>query len=77
MRIPTQCATGSSSVATAAAHADDIWLVDWERRFSEFERLTLDVPSIDVDTTDGYAPSIEQLVAFVNDGRRPSTAPAG
>ena len=58
------------------AHADDSWLVDWERRFSEFERLTLDVPSIDVDTTDGYAPSIEQLVAFLNDGRRPSTAPA-
>ena len=60
-----------------SAHADDIWLVDWEKRLREFDRLTLDVPSIDVDTTSGYAPSIEQLVAFLNDGRRPSAEAAG
>jgi predicted kinase len=47
------------------AHPDDVWLIDWERRVRDFERLSLRVPSIDVDTTDGYKPSIEDIVAFV------------
>jgi len=48
------------------AHADDVWLVDWERRVREFERLRLRVPSIDVDTTDGYSPPFADVVAFVS-----------
>jgi predicted kinase len=31
-----------------------------------FVRISLDAPSIDVDTTDGYAPGLEEVVAFVN-----------
>ena len=31
----------------------------------KFTRLAFDAPSIDVDTTDGYAPDIDQVVAFI------------
>jgi predicted kinase len=36
--------------------------------FDGFRRLTIDAPSIDVDTTGGYQPTLEQIVAFVVDG---------
>jgi predicted kinase len=48
------------------AHADDVWLVDWERRVRDFHRLSIKVPSMDVDTTDGYRPSLADVVAFVS-----------
>ncbi|GAA5059175.1 AAA family ATPase [Nocardia callitridis] len=32
---------------------------------TRFQRVEWDVPSFEVDTTDGYAPSLEELVAFV------------
>ncbi|HMK11329.1 MAG TPA: AAA family ATPase [Acidimicrobiales bacterium] len=61
---------------TRGAHADDQWLADWDRRMREFERLHLDVPSIDVDTTDGYHPALDDVIAFVSRGdRRRSAAP--
>ncbi len=44
-----------------SAHADLEFLDQIER--TGFERLSLR-PSIDVDTTDGYAPPLEELVAF-------------
>ena len=31
-----------------------------------FTRISLDVPSLEVDTTDGYRPGLDQIVAFVN-----------
>jgi predicted kinase len=31
-----------------------------------FTRISLDAPSIEVDTTDGYRPGLDQIVAFVN-----------
>ena len=51
---------------TRGAHADDEWLADWDRRMREFERLDLDVPSIDVDTTDGYRPALDAVIAFLS-----------
>jgi hypothetical protein len=52
------------------AHApialDDI--DDWERAFASFDRLSISAPSIDVDTTDGYAPELPEIVDFVNRG---------
>jgi hypothetical protein len=30
-------------------------------------RIALDAPSLEVDTTDGYRPGLDQIVAFVND----------
>jgi predicted kinase len=37
-----------------------------ERPFADFERLSMPAPSIDVDTTDGYAPDLPTIVEFVN-----------
>jgi predicted kinase len=31
-----------------------------------FTRISLDVPSLEVDTSDGYRPGLDQIVAFVN-----------
>ncbi len=52
--------------APRVAHADASVVEDPEY-FDRFRRVALDAPSIDVDTTSGYTPSIEQIVAFVND----------
>jgi predicted kinase len=32
-----------------------------------FNRLSLDVPSIEVDTTDGYRPGLDGIVSFINE----------
>lgn len=37
----------------------------WHRAF---ERLSIDTPSMEVDTTDGYWPGLGQIMAFVNAG---------
>lgn len=52
------------------AHADGQLLqaIDSDTSALEsFVRVSLDVPSIDVDTTNGYDPSLEDVVAFVNE----------
>lgn len=36
---------------------------------NEFDRVSVDVPWIEVDTTDGYTPELDTVVAFVNSGR--------
>jgi predicted kinase len=41
-------------------------LDDWQDAYSSFERVSIPAPSIDVDTTDGYAPDLAKIVAFVN-----------
>jgi hypothetical protein len=43
-------------------------LVENPRYFDDFRRVAVAAPSIDVDTTSGYEPSIERVVAFVKDG---------
>ena len=44
------------------AHAD----AGSSRPAGPFVRVSLDAPSIEVDTTDGYRPALDQIVAFVN-----------
>ena len=39
---------------------------EWEEAFASFERVSIRAPSIDVDTTDGYAPGLVEIVEFVN-----------
>jgi predicted kinase len=56
---------------TRSAHADDVLLADLEtgdRYFSEFAGVAFEAPTIDVDTTAGYLPAIEQLVDFIESG---------
>jgi predicted kinase len=37
---------------------------EWTRRHADFERLALDAPWIEVDTTSGYRPTLPEIVAF-------------
>jgi predicted kinase len=39
---------------------------DWEEAHAAFERLSLAAPSLDVDTSNGYAPEIGEILRFVN-----------
>lgn len=41
-------------------------IADWEQAFRSFEHISVAAPSIDVDTTDGYDPTLEEIVAFIN-----------
>jgi predicted kinase len=34
--------------------------------YRAFRRISLDAPALEVDTTDGYQPGLDQIVAFVN-----------
>jgi hypothetical protein len=49
------------------AHADAQWSV------ASFERIALPVPGLEVDTTDGYRPDLDAVVAFVNDQKNSSS----
>ena len=56
---------------TRRAHADaqgPQTLEEATKHYESFVRLSLPVPTITVDTTDGYDPALEEVVAFV--GRR-------
>ena len=39
---------------------------EWTRRHNDFERLSVDAPSIEVDTTSGYRPTLAEVVAFAS-----------
>ncbi len=41
-------------------------LDSFKQKFESFEPIALPVPSIQVDTTDGYDPILEEIVAFLN-----------
>jgi len=49
------------------AHADSDVLAN-PTYFENFHRVAIDAPSIDVDTTDGYDPSLERIAAFTARG---------
>jgi predicted kinase len=51
-----------------AAHADPLPAdaADFRRRHDAFDRVSLDVPWIEVDTTSGYRPGIAQIAEFIN-----------
>lgn len=40
---------------------------EYRRAFRAFSRISLDAPALEVDTTDGCRPGLDQIVAFVND----------
>jgi hypothetical protein len=51
------------------AHADP-WhshdLADFARHRNAFDRVTVEAPWMEVDTTDGYKPGLDDIVRFVN-----------
>jgi len=56
---------------TRRAHADPHHIADQTRAASHdgFQRVQLDVPEIEVDTSDGYRPAIDEIITFLNAGR--------
>jgi predicted kinase len=54
---PLRRAHGAGPPADAATYA---------RSHRAFDRVSVDAPWIEVDTTDGYAPGLDEVVAFVN-----------
>jgi len=39
---------------------------DHARFHDAFDRVSLDAPWVEVDTTDGYRPGLAEIVAFIN-----------
>jgi predicted kinase len=54
---PLRRAHGGCPSRDAAAHA---------RSHDAFDRVSVEAPWIEVDTTDGYAPGLDAVVAFIN-----------
>jgi predicted kinase len=50
------------------AHVDSVAQYDATQRLGHdtFDRVSIDAPSIEVDTADGYRPGLDEIVAFVN-----------
>jgi predicted kinase len=61
-RLPQRLAPRPAHAVGAHVHDPDLW----KRDFTGFERLSLPAPSIVVDTNDGYAPGLADIVDFVN-----------
>ena len=71
-----QCVTDSALAAerddargTRRAHADLPDVEEWKRHYEAFERVSLPVPAIEVDTSDGYEPGLAEIAAFVDERR--------
>jgi len=54
--------------ATRRAHADPAphGAAAYARQLAAFDRVRLDVPSLDVETTSGYRPGLDEIVAFAS-----------
>lgn len=48
------------------AHADSQTLAHPQQDVDRFDRLRIDAPSMDVDTTFGCEPHIDDIIAFIN-----------
>jgi hypothetical protein len=45
-------------------------LDDWERAYASFDRLSIAAPSIEVVTANGYTPTLDEIIEFVNGEQR-------
>ena len=63
---PLRRAHADPGPAEAAEHA---------LRHNAFDRVSVDAPWIEVDTTDSYRPALQEIVGFVNDRTGPGDAP--
>jgi len=53
-----------NAVRRAHADPDAADRAEYLRQLRAFDRISLDVPALEVDTSDGYRPSLEEIVAF-------------
>lgn len=53
-----------NSLRSAHADPDPDDKPEWTRRHADFERLALEAPWMEVDTTSGYRPTLAEIVAF-------------
>ncbi|MEU8579260.1 hypothetical protein [Streptomyces abikoensis] len=65
-----------------AAHADQDLLeaiASGEHSLDSFVQISLEVPTLTVDTSHGYQPALADIASFVQAGdtRKPSTRPSG
>ncbi len=73
MRCHTDPATARGRVEDRGhrtAHADAPLLAaldGGDRYYEHFDQISIDAPTLDVDTTSGYDPALEQIVAFIED----------
>jgi predicted kinase len=58
--------SAENGVRRAHAEPGPAGAADYIRLHRAFSRLALDVPEIEVDTTSGYRPGLEEIVAFVS-----------
>lgn len=59
----------AANEARRSAHGDSTLgkqVEDWQRASASFDRISIPAPWIDVDTTDGYAPTLAEIVDFIN-----------
>lgn len=49
-----------ADVATRSAHADN----EWPELMPDWDAIHIDTPTLDVDTTDGYDPAFDEIIAF-------------
>jgi predicted kinase len=57
----------SRRVAGRGAHAVGAHVHEleaWTEHYASFERISIDAPTLSVDTTEGYAPALDEIVAF-------------
>jgi predicted kinase len=60
---------GAASEHRRKAHGDSTigkQAEDWARACESFDRVSISAPSIDVDTANGYAPDLVEIIEFVN-----------
>jgi predicted kinase len=64
-------ARAKRSASRVQAHGDStsgMSADDWAQAFASFEHISMRVPSLEVDTTDGHRPDLEQILSFINGG---------
>ena len=62
-RARRDAAHAGGRTAHARIIGDEV--ADWERAIASFQRLSIPAPSIEVDTTHGYTPGVDEIVEFV------------
>jgi predicted kinase len=64
-----RAARRSTSESRRRTHGDSTLgegIADWGQAFESFDHISVSAPSIDVDTTEGYDPDLDEIVAFIN-----------